>query len=178
MLQLAISLGQDLSEVKELDLSGKQLNELPAEFPWAKLDALRTLDLDGNNLDMLPGAIANLPLLERVQLEGNPLRFVPQQYRSPWPTLRDYIRSIGDKARNWTERKLLFVGQDGVGKTTLLKVSTLPKYCRKAALTGAGASVQEAEGLLPRGPLYRRHPSAPRRLHRGHFTAVQRLGLG
>ena len=122
VLQLAISLGHDLSEVRELDLSGKQLSELPAEFPWSKLEALRSLDLDGNNLDMLPGSIANLDLLERVQLEGNPLRFVPQQYRSPWPTLRDYIRSIGDKARNWTERKLLFVGQDGVGKTTLLKV--------------------------------------------------------
>jgi Leucine-rich repeat (LRR) protein len=101
-------------------LAGRQLKDLPP-FPWEKLENLRVLDLEGNNLDIIPVSIAFLAQLERVLLDGNPMRTVPERFRSPWPVLREYMKSIGNKAAHWTEKKLLFVGQEGVGKSTLLK---------------------------------------------------------
>jgi Leucine-rich repeat (LRR) protein len=64
-LRKAIEWGADCSEIKELDLAGRQLKDLPA-FPWEKLENLRMLDLEGNNLDIIPVSLAFLPQLERV----------------------------------------------------------------------------------------------------------------
>ena len=52
-------------EIKELDLTGKQLNEIP-ELPWERFNNLRSVDLSGNNLDIVPIDFANIPQLERV----------------------------------------------------------------------------------------------------------------
>ena len=64
-LKKAIEWGADVSEIKELDLSGRQMKELP-DFPWEKLENLKILDLEGNNLDLIPAALTYLPLLEKV----------------------------------------------------------------------------------------------------------------
>merc|ERR1712137_221980 len=97
------------------------MKDLPQKFPWNKLENLRVLDLSGNNLDLIPEEFIHLPWLEKVNLEGNPLRSIPERFQSTWPILRDYMSTVRTKASRWTERKLLFVGQEGVGKTTLLK---------------------------------------------------------
>lgn len=52
-------------EIKEIDLTGKQLKELP-DFPWSKFENLKTIDLSGNNLDVIPVAFIHLPQLEKV----------------------------------------------------------------------------------------------------------------
>lgn len=52
-------------EIKDLDLTGRQLKELPP-FPWSKLENLRTIDLSGNNLDVIPVPFIHLPQLEKV----------------------------------------------------------------------------------------------------------------
>ena len=73
------------------------------------------------------------------QLEGNPLRTIPIRFRSPWPVLRDYIKSVALKAAKWNEMKLLFVGQEGVGKTTLLQTLRSKRHkvsCKENLSTG------------------------------------------
>lgn len=55
----------DPLEIKDLDLTGRQLKELP-NFPWSKLENLKTIDLSGNNLDVIPVAFIHLPQLEKV----------------------------------------------------------------------------------------------------------------
>lgn len=65
ILKLAIERGADPLEVKDLDLVGRQLKELP-DFPWEKLESLRFLDLEGNSLEFIPSSLCLLPQLERV----------------------------------------------------------------------------------------------------------------
>lgn len=56
----------DPLEIKDLDLTGRQLKELPTDFPWSKLENLRSIDLSGNNLDVIPADFITLPQLEKV----------------------------------------------------------------------------------------------------------------
>lgn len=67
------------------------------------------------------------------------MRSIPERFRNPWPVLRDYIGSVGSKAGRWTEKKILFVGKEGVGKTTLLKTLKSKKHkvsCKENLSTG------------------------------------------
>jgi len=66
-LQKAITdWGADALLIKELDLTGRQMKDLPQKFPWNKLENLRVLDLSGNNLDLIPEEFIHLPWLEKV----------------------------------------------------------------------------------------------------------------
>ena len=60
----------DPLEIKDLDLTGRQLKELP-DFPWSLLVNLRTIDLSGNNLDVIPAEFITLPQLEKVVRKQN-----------------------------------------------------------------------------------------------------------
>ena len=72
-------------------------------------------------------------------MDGNPLRTIPAKFRSPWPVIRDYIKSVAAKSEKWNEMKILLVGQEGVGKTTLLKTLRSKKHrvsCKENLSTG------------------------------------------
>jgi len=58
-----------------LDLSENGVASLP-RLAWLALPGLVTLDLRGNSLTSLPPALGFLPSLQRLPLEGNPLRAV------------------------------------------------------------------------------------------------------
>jgi Leucine-rich repeat (LRR) protein len=92
------------------------MNTLP-DLPWHKFTSMKTLDLDGNNLEVIPSEIAMLINLQTVSLAGNPLRSIPKRFRTNWPTVSDYLRLVGHQAAQWKHRKLLLVGQEGVGKS-------------------------------------------------------------
>lgn len=65
-LKAAISqFDADPLEIKDLDLTGRQLREFP-DLPWSKLENLRTIDISGNNIDVVPVPLIHLPQLEKV----------------------------------------------------------------------------------------------------------------
>lgn len=110
--------------VKSLHLEYAGLEELPMEASyWRTFASLSLLDLRGNQLQALPPALVNLGSLSTVRLDRNPLGSIPGPFRATTlsSSMKRYLSSIERESAQWPERKLLLVGQEGVGKTTLLK---------------------------------------------------------
>ena len=106
--------------VKTLHLEFAGLDELPMEASyWKTFGALSLLDLRGNQLQNLPPALVTLGSLSTVRLEKNPLGSIPGPFRSTSLSsgLKRYLSSIERESAQWPERKLLLVGQEGVGKS-------------------------------------------------------------
>ncbi|KAH3766933.1 FBox-LRR protein [Pelomyxa schiedti] len=79
-----------------------------------------TIDLSGNHLNSLP---YSLHLTRNLHVEGNPLSEIPANYRSgdyPTRSLQHWLR-FGGPPSEWVHRKLVIVGEENVGKTTLLQ---------------------------------------------------------
>jgi len=104
-----------------IDLSGQGLSEIP-RFKFRRLltDTITELDLSNNQFQALPCELANLKNLRSVIVENNPLETIPKSFRGSWTKLQKYLTSI-ENSKRWNRSKLVVVGQEGVGKTTLLK---------------------------------------------------------
>jgi hypothetical protein len=61
------------------------------------------------------------PNLKQVNLEGNALALYPEKCRTSWLRMKEYLHSIEQRAASRNIKKLLIVGEEAVGKTTLLK---------------------------------------------------------
>lgn len=96
---------------------------IPAEETfWRNFVALEELDLRRNKLQTVPAGLIRASCLERVFFHENPLRDIPAAFRGgDWHQLRKFLLTIREESTRWKERKLLLVGQEGVGKTTLLR---------------------------------------------------------
>jgi serine/threonine protein kinase len=106
--------------LQKLFLGGNMITDIPTEL--GDLPALQRLDLRKNKLQMLPCAVWALAV-SVLQVEGNPLKIdVPEEIRTKGKeaieaSLKDYCGGYLD----WPFVKLLVVGEEGVGKTSLLK---------------------------------------------------------
>lgn len=102
----------DLSDLGLTHISQALLNVLQAT-------GARSLDLSFNQLRTVPLRLASI--MEKVNLEGNPLDLIPMASRSSWAKTVRYLVSLEERAAVWPERKVLFVGEEGVGKSTLMR---------------------------------------------------------
>lgn len=85
------------------------------------LQDVRVLDLRDNKLQALPPSLADCPHIERALLDGNPMELVPSVFRSSWSKLKSYLATLNDRAASWACMRLLLVGEEATGKTTLVK---------------------------------------------------------
>jgi internalin A len=123
-----------LSNLQELDLSFNQLYVLPDSI--LQLINLESLDLFNNQLSGLPKIVNELPSLVNLSLSNNPIELPPPEIAIE----RDMTDSNIGKIRNFFkeyasgntdylfEIKLLLVGEGRVGKTSIAKKLTTPKY--------------------------------------------------
>lgn len=83
--------------------------------------------------------MAQLAFIEKVNLTGNSLKFLPVEIRNDnWPKIQKYLVSIQNRAAKWRERKLIFVGEEGTGKSTLIQCFLTKKNktdCKKNVAT-------------------------------------------
>ena len=94
--------------------------DLPTSI--GKLTELRSLDVSNNNLDFFPGEIGNLINLKKFNYKNNPLRFIPQNIlKSGNQGILRYLSQLKDCATEWKRMKLLVVGEENVGKTSLIR---------------------------------------------------------
>jgi internalin A len=138
--------------VKELDLSGSGIVELPAEISnlsnlttldlsnnnlatlpetITKLINLKELDLSNNNLTVLPIEILSLGSLERILLKGNSALPIPiellENETNPSELLK-YYNLLSNNKRPISEAKILIVGQGNAGKTSLISKMLLNSF--------------------------------------------------
>ncbi|RFP63081.1 MAG: GTPase [Limnothrix sp. CACIAM 69d] len=124
-----------LQNLTQLYLGGNQLSELPAAI--AQLQNLTELDLSYNQLRELPESIRELPRLEHLNLSGNPLPIPPeilcrqeQLSENLWradyesQTILDFYFNSHRDPKPLYEAKLLIIGEEGTGKTSLAKKLT------------------------------------------------------
>ena len=108
----------DLRRLKALDVSGNNLSQLSSNLQ--QLEHLETLNLANNKLVGLTLGDISMPALSRLALDGNPLVVPP---RGIWSQGVDAIRlyfNQGDQQPTWNS-KIVFVGEAGSGKTSLLR---------------------------------------------------------
>ena len=110
-----------LDGLKVLDLSNNQMTALPESI--AKLQSLELLAVRNNELTEIPESITQLEKLQHLDLDGNPLKDPPIEIAERGiEAIRDYFASRkGEVLRPLNEVKVLFVGDGGAGKTSLVK---------------------------------------------------------
>jgi internalin A len=109
-----------LKNLERLLVQNNQLHELPPEI--GRLANLRTLNISNNRVPTLPTSATQLTSLTDLRLGGNRIPIPPEiSVRSPLDIISFVLQVTSDGARTINEAKVLFVGEGGVGKTSLVK---------------------------------------------------------
>ncbi len=110
-----------LTELTRLFLSNNKLTELPRDI--IRLSKLRLLYLASNQLTVLPPEISELNRLTQITIGNNPLVEPPIEIAAQGiKAIRAYYDSLKKETRiPLSELKVLFVGDGGSGKTSLMK---------------------------------------------------------
>lgn len=103
---------------------------IPHLLPACKKAAAINLSFLG--LESLPVELIQLDQLKFLKTDGNPLTTMPQELRTATPDrIMAYLKGLQTQAATWKEVKLLFVGEEGVGKSSLLESFQNPKHKMK-----------------------------------------------
>eukprot|EP01104_Vermistella_antarctica_P011534 TRINITY_DN3225_c0_g1_i1.p1 TRINITY_DN3225_c0_g1~~TRINITY_DN3225_c0_g1_i1.p1 ORF type:complete len:2234 (+),score=480.91 TRINITY_DN3225_c0_g1_i1:263-6964(+) len=134
----------ELGELTRLDVSYNQIRTVPLDiFKLAKLTSLflqsnkltflspgvgklrdlGTLDIRDNEIVHVPGVVGFLPLRsETFRYSGNKLRTPPKSVREKGHTaVMAYLKELLEGAKPCYRMKMMLVGQENVGKTSLLR---------------------------------------------------------
>jgi len=85
------------------------------------LTSLEDLRVNNNKLAQLPVCLSALSRLRRIAFAGNPLVNIPADFPERAADTRQYLSSLQEDPVANNTVKLVVVGQEGVGKTSLLK---------------------------------------------------------
>ncbi len=107
------------TSLKCLELNHNELIELPIDI--GLLQELQELIVDTNKLSNLPLSISALTKLRHIAFHHNPLTNIPNDFPERPNEVREYLKSLQEDPVENKMVKLVLVGQEGVGKTTLLK---------------------------------------------------------
>ncbi len=115
-----------LTSLEELNLSGNPTlkKNLPIELrKLASLSKLRHLSIEDLYLEFLPFELVQLPALEQLDfLRGNRFDSIPKDIlQRNLKGILLYLKGLQTERALWNKVKLMFVGQEGVGKTSLLE---------------------------------------------------------
>lgn len=145
----------------KLTLKGNRITSIPEEF--TKLVDLASLDLRDNYLEYLPSQMGWMTHLKKLKLDGNPLRTPPAELRATAgdkpAKILGYLRDLSAGHETIYRAKLMLVGQENVGKTSLLaalrrklgktaKPAKSPKFGRAGNGTAPTSLVRTRSGKL------------------------------
>jgi internalin A len=109
-----------LQNLQQLNLSANQITTIPDSV--SQLQNLQQLNLSANQITTIPDSLEMLYRLEELDLQSNPLPISPTILGHPEQpeSIFNYLHQLrSNEVRPLNEAKLLFVGQGGVGKTSL-----------------------------------------------------------
>jgi serine/threonine protein kinase/GTPase SAR1 family protein len=112
-----------LKSLTSLDLSDNELDYLPRELPL-NCTQLKHFDISENSLRALPFSLGLLAdNLKSFEAKSNPLDSLPTDKGKRRPAaILSYLKKFqSGQPRSWRRVRTFIVGQEGVGKTTLLK---------------------------------------------------------
>lgn len=108
--------------LKELILSKNNFANLPVAV-LRPLRNLRYLDISNNNIETLPEELNDLSSLEEFRCDNNPIKVPPPEIvKEGFNSIKGYFKSVSDSGKlPLNEVKVIFVGDGGAGKTSLVK---------------------------------------------------------
>ncbi len=119
---------EGLEKLQHLNLSSNQLNEFPKEILKLKslvnLSFKNSLENDiSNKIKVIPNEFINLTLLKKFEID---IKYLETTYRTAYTSgLSNLKNTIQQKMQQGVEKlyeaKLLFVGEPGAGKTSLME---------------------------------------------------------
>lgn len=127
-----------ISTPRMIDYSGLGLTKVPGDL--RKVRNLGRLYLEHNELTELPDWLCDLPQLELLQVEDNPLVSPPPEIAAEGTS--SILEFIGARrqgsSRQWTS-KMPVVGEGGVGKTSTIKALLGESFDRTEETTTGAA---------------------------------------
>lgn len=145
------------SGLVDLNLEHNEINAVAEDI--VRLGSLTRLVLDNNKLSSLPPEIALLTSLSKFSFSGNSLSSIPTEFHQDGASMIKYLTRIQLQSA-WKRRKLVFVGEEFVGKTSLrmqllnscaTKASKKKRKNRGTELQLAGASDELAAPVATDG---------------------------
>src|SRR5262249_38434032 len=118
--QIPWELGK-LGSLQGLNLSRNQLKQVPWEL--GKLSSLQWLDLRENELKQVPGRLGQLGNLQELIVDDNPLLLTPPPEIISQGThaMLAFLRELHQQSVLRYEATLIFVGEAGTGKSSLIR---------------------------------------------------------
>lgn len=110
-----------LPHLTELNISNNGLKEIRRDI--TKLTSLKSLDIGGNNLSFPPIPLIDVPSLQKLKWNPNPWKALPTSLvkSNNMQSLLSYLRALSEDKVQWNRVKLMIVGQENVGKSSLLR---------------------------------------------------------
>ena len=104
------------SSLEDLNLEHNEILSVAENI--AGLGSLKRLNLENNKLSSLPYELAHLTSLNTLLFSGNSLSSIPVEYQQDTLTMIEYLTRLKLQS-TWKRRKLVLVGEEFVGKTSL-----------------------------------------------------------
>ncbi|MBP3954169.1 hypothetical protein J8F10_02510 [Gemmata sp. G18] len=124
----------------------KRVTILPDSI--GRLHKLEGLYLDGTRLTQLPIALRRLRRLRNLDVHNVPALKLPEELtlnaEKPWAILDYYFRTTTEGKRTLNEAKLILVGNEAVGKTSLVNFLVHKRPCKDTSKT---VGVEIVEGV-------------------------------
>ncbi|KAF2075746.1 hypothetical protein CYY_002928 [Polysphondylium violaceum] len=162
---LPIEIGS-IANLVELDLSNNRIKDLPPQI--GKLVNLTSLNISHNLIEQLPWQISKLEKLKSLSISGNPLSFdvklnLPDVMAGEdLNALLKYLSFSTSRDQSCMRMKLMLVGQENVGKTSIakcLKKEIIPVSKKFRQTIGLGTkksktpTLAESEAFTPSGAI-------------------------
>lgn len=131
----------------ELNLKRNLIDEIPLLI--SALKNLALLNLSFNCLDSPPLALSGaLPSTTKIKLVGNPFKQVPKNIvKGGTADLMLYLAQLQKEKVSWNRIKLLVVGEENVGKTSLLQYLQFQKPHNGLNLSTNGIEIKSLHSI-------------------------------
>ncbi|KAH3757026.1 leucine-rich repeat-containing protein [Pelomyxa schiedti] len=141
----------NLSNLVQVDLSHNQLGYVPCSF--AKLEKLELLNVEYNKIDRLFPGFGLHPTM-KLMCQHNPLKGIPFMARNSPKNLKTYLKDLNEDMHYWNRVRILVVGEESAGKTSLIRRLQSRKFKSNSLATNGieVASKQVSIGESTLGP--------------------------
>lgn len=108
----------ELKNLEELKLRENLIVQLPNRI--GELQKLTSFDISNNLITQLPPSLVFLTKLQYLNIKGNQIKTPPQEFLINWDKLSGFLKDSLHGSQKCNYVKLIIVGEENVGKTTLV----------------------------------------------------------
>eukprot|EP01125_Pyxidicula_operculata_P017251 TRINITY_DN603_c0_g1_i1.p1 TRINITY_DN603_c0_g1~~TRINITY_DN603_c0_g1_i1.p1 ORF type:complete len:2599 (-),score=583.24 TRINITY_DN603_c0_g1_i1:6794-14590(-) len=106
--------------LRSLNIANNQIDKIPSIL--GKMRDLTSLNLKGNNIRSLPYSLSNMTNLKNLNMDLNLIENIPEHVLNQgFPAIASHLQSYLDGEEIVCRKRVMVVGLENVGKTTLIR---------------------------------------------------------